>query len=166
MIIGLDLAPNATGAVIIGGDGKFLYWETITSPSILNPYRRIQYTQGRIRTLVEVFKIKEAAIEDYAHAQHGRGDATVREQGGIIKNMLIEMRIKVFLYNISTIKKFAVGDGKADKDEMKEAFIKLTKKRKDITEHVIDAYFIAQIHYTNHRLKLLGEDLYPYREIL
>ncbi len=166
MIIGLDLAPNFTGVAIIGGDGKFLYWETISSPLILNPYRRIQYSQGRIKTLVKVFRIKEAAIEDYAHTQHGKGDATVREHGGIIRNMLVEMRIKVFLYSISTIKKFAVGDGRADKDEMQKAFIKLTKKRKDITEHVIDAYFIAQIHYTNYRLKLLGEELYTCKEIL
>ncbi len=166
MIIGLDLAPNATGVAIIGGDGKFVYWETITSPLILNPYRRIQYSQGRIRTLVKVFRIKEAAIEDYAFAQHGQGDATVREHSGIIRNMLVEMGIKVFLYGISTIKKFAVGDGKAGKDDMQRAFIKLTRKRKDITEHVIDAYFIAQIHYTNYRLKLLGDELYTCTEIL
>ena len=166
MIIGLDLAPNATGVAIIGGDGKFLYWETIQSPLILNPYRRIQYSQGRIRTLVKVFKIKEAAIEDYAFAQHGQGDATVREHSGIIRNMLVGMGIKVFLYGISTIKKFAVGDGKADKGDMMQAFIKLTKKRRDITEHVVDAYFIAQIHFTNYKLKLLGEELYTCVEIL
>ena len=166
MIIGLDLAPNATGVAIIGGDGEFIYWETIVAPSVLNPSRRIQYSLGRVRVLVEVFGIKEAAIEDYAFAQHGKGDATVREHGGIIRNMLLERGIKIFLYGISTIKKFATGSGGADKGAMNESFIKLCKKRKDKTEHVVDAYFLAQIHFTNIRLKLLGEDLYTFKEIL
>jgi len=149
MIIGLDLAPNATGACILDGDGKLVYWETISSPLMLNVYRRIQYTAGYIDVICRAFDLTEAAIEDYAHAAHARGEASIREQGGVIRNRLIELGMPVFLYNISTIKKFATGDSRAGKDEMFAEFRKVTRKRKDITEHVVDAFFIASVHYYN-----------------
>lgn len=146
-----------------------LHWGTISPPLALSPLKRIQYTAGMLRVLCRVYGINQAAIEDYAHKLRSSSVTPIREQGGAIKQMLIDEDIELFVYNISVIKKFATGFGGASKADMAATFIsmshternklfnRMTRRRQVLTEHEIDAWFIGRLHYDNVRRKLMGE---------
>lgn len=168
------MSPNATGFVVFGGEDTVLYFGTISPPSNLTTNRRIAYTVGVLNVIIRAYDVRNAVLEDYAHRLRSSATSAIREQGGAVKQMLLMSDVKIHIYNISTIKKFATGFGAATKMQMKVAFDRMTladknsifrsvtKKRTDLTEHEIDAWFIGRLHYDNLR-KFSGEDKWPYR---
>ncbi len=168
-IIALDLSPNNTGFMIFGGESSILHYGTLSPPPSLSRAKRIFYTKEILRVMCEVFNVREAAIEDYAY--HLRSSATtfLREQGGAVKQMLLEKEVKVYKYNISVIKKFATGFGGASKSEMAavlgdisddeklQLFKRASRLRRKLTSDEVDAFFIGRLHYDNVRRRLLGE---------
>lgn len=173
VVISLDLGPNHTGFCIFEGEDSLAHFGTILPPKTLTKQKRIQYTVGILKVMCDVYGVQEAAIEDYAHKLRSSSVTFIREQGGAIKQMLLENKIKLDLYNISVIKKFATGGGGAAKKDMakvlksmadgpsrEQAFRLTTKLRREVSEDVVDAWFIGRLHFDNVRRALLGEELW------
>lgn len=154
-VIGLDLSLDATGLVVFQSPQDPVYWATIEPPACLLPIDRIRYTGGVVRLVAGIFRVTEAAIEDYAYSLLGRSNATshLSENAGVVKAALLDMGIAVHIYSISAIKSYATGSGQASKEMMAAAFKKMTRKTKDVSEHVIDAYWIGQCHYAQKEMK-------------
>ena len=159
IVMGLDLSLTASGYAIFGAEDKFLHWGTVEPPSQLETLRRIQWTVLHLKAIITSFQVTEVAIEDYAYSQFGVSGsiAQIVENAGAVKQMLIGENIQVFCHSITEIKKHATGIGKASKDQMLEAYQKLTHKRKSGDEHQIDAFFVAMFHYEYLR-RLDGKD--------
>jgi len=178
VVMSLDLGPNHTGFMIFWGEERIAEFGTLLPQLSLSMPKRIQYTTGILNVLCRVYGVHEVAIEDYAHKLRSASVTCIREQGGAIKNMLIESGIKVFIYNVSVIKKFATGLGRATKKDMARSFDIIGKEGKRITfrrearrkqslftEDEIDAWFIGQLHYDNVRRSLLGNELWSFEQI-
>jgi Holliday junction resolvasome RuvABC endonuclease subunit len=105
----------------------------------------------RIDPAVEVF------IEDYSFGSTGRV-FHLAENTGLIKWKLWKRGHKINVLAPSSIKKVATGKGNAKKDQMYEAFVKMTGQKiqtmstgKNIgspVSDIVDAYFITQQGYT------------------
>lgn len=169
-IIGLDLSPNNTGFVVLDGEASILHYGTLSPPSGLPQARRIWYSVGMISVISQVYSVQEAAVEDYAYQLRGAGNAFLIEHAGAVKQALLMLEIRVVRYNISTIKKFATGFGQADKIKMAEALdfsekVRLfrtgTGLRRKLTEHEIDAFFIARLHLENKKQVQAGDEGWP-----
>ena len=151
--MGLDLSLNATGVAIIDNTGRLLYWTTVEPPDVLNTLGRIRMTCGYIETICKVFGVKVAAIEDYAYSLFGRGHSTsaLVENAGAIKQVLISHDVDINVYSITAIKAFATDYGKASKGDMLTAFKQINSSRKGVTEHVVDATWVAMLHLSQVR---------------
>lgn len=174
VVISLDLGPNHTGFCIFAGEDRLVHFGTILPPLDLSVVRRCQYTVGILRMLCQVYDVQEAALEDYAHKLRSAAVTSLREQGGAIKQAMIDGNIKIYIYNVSVIKKFATGFGRAQKGDMARTLRKMkepmsrdkvfrltTHLRRVVSEDVVDAWFIGKLHFDNVRRILLDETPWP-----
>ena len=102
-------------------------------------------------------------MEDYALGM-SRGAHQLGELGGLFRMLLYKNGVPFRLHDPNTIKMFTTDNGSADKDLMKEAikvaynvvfnFDKLTDKQNaDVSEDLADAFAIAQLTWTEYRLR-------------
>ena len=103
-------------------------------------------------------------LEDYAFAAKGRV-FHIGENGGILKSKLFEYDIPTITVAPTSVKKFATGSGRAQKDEIYEAFKKevkgtdliklLTPKAKTVispVSDIADSYFICKYAFEEYQL--------------
>lgn len=94
------------------------------------------------------------AIEDYSFASNSSRALQIGENGGILKYNLF---MEGYLYNVVSpkmVKKFATGNGNANKEEMHKHFLLTTqinlldefsvKKPDKPVEDLVDSYYIAK----------------------
>jgi len=160
-LLSIDLAPTASGVCVFGGEDRVLHLDTILPPKALSVMGRQRYTVAVLRLLCELFEVSEVALEDYAHKLRSSAVTAIREQGGAVKQVLIDAGARIYLYNVSVIKQFATGHGGANTEAMLKAFRRTSRLRRTVTEHEVDAWFIGRLHYDNVRRRLLGEEEWP-----
>jgi Holliday junction resolvasome RuvABC endonuclease subunit len=131
---------------------------------------------GRYLMFVEVIKdvlkmherqFLNVALEDYAYNCSGQL-TKLAETCGAIKVMFYNHGSKIRLYEIGNIKRFATGNGKADKFEMEEVYESLPlKERIDLSylpmvkekktgnpkDNIVDAYFIMRFLQTELKVR-------------
>ena len=102
-------------------------------------------------------------MEDYALGM-SRGAHQLGEVGGVFRILLYMNGVPFRLHDPNTIKMFTTDNGNADKIKMKAAikknygivfnFDKLTDKQNDaVSEDLADAFAIAQLTWTEYRLR-------------
>jgi len=135
MYAGLDVSNTCTGITIFDSNGKHVetvtinfekeykqnkrQWQELLKVQPINAERAFEFARYKfhalriIKKLIE-HKVKLAVIEGYSYA--GAKAYLSNEAGGIIKTMLIQQGIRWIEIAPTSLKKFATGKGRADKN--------------------------------------------------
>lgn len=140
IVAGLDPSLRSTGVVLLGEHGSLL------ARAIVPPSRgpaRFSYIRDELFELLERHSVRRLAIEGHAF---GSRDAHVLERaelGGVLRLSMWERGIAYVEVPPKTLKKYASGNGNADKDEVKRA---VTDRWgfTDPCDDVVDAYVLAR----------------------
>lgn len=159
-VLGIDQSFTSCGIVVLE-DGQIIHVERYVSNKEADTYSRAWDVAQRILEVVQIFKPERVAIEGLSFG--ARGDAT-RNLGGLIYVIICTLRFIgstqcIDILPPQTIKKFATGSGRADKNQMvaalpkdvRDKFDSLGVKKTTGLTDLTDAYFIA---------KLIGERQY------
>lgn len=173
--IGLDLSINSTG-VCVNKDGKcnyFIITSKMTRKMQLFEHKYIKYilynkqeVEGEypdketiktnninnivleIEKIIKKYKPDQVKIEGISFGS--TGSAALIDLSGLnymVRKMLVDRNIPFTIISPSQNKKFATGNGSAEKDVMIDAWKRLDKNVRDITEVKIDdladAYFLS-----------------------
>jgi Holliday junction resolvasome RuvABC endonuclease subunit len=143
------------------------YYKKDKNTETSDNYERFSYIKGKIIDFICCPDVDYIAIEGYSYGSKGSLAFTIGEFGGIIKNGIYENLDNVLIreYSPDAIKKFAVGNGKADKLMMEEGYekekdkIKLnfypsfTEDEKSPKNNIIDAWYITKLLQTELKLR-------------
>ena len=157
-ILGIDQSYTSSGLVIIA-DGEVELCEKYSSDKSEDSFARAWDISVFIRNVAVTRKVDFVGIEGLAFGM--RGDAT-RDLAGLqfcIVNLLREQEFAVEVIAPNAVKKFATGNGKAQKQELYEAlplntqtkFLELGVKKTTGLYDLTDAYWIAKIIEDNHK---------------
>lgn len=101
--------------------------------------------------------VSSVFIEGYSMASKGKV-FNIAENAGILKYKLYKLNIPLFLIPPKTAKKFATGNGNANKEMMVEQFFKETSidlcsildmKVTNPIDDIVDSYFMCKYGFTN-----------------
>lgn len=146
--LGLDLSLRATGVSILRDD---VILSSCTLKTKSSGAERINSIKSRILTLIGEHIIGEfiCALEGYAFVKNVRGQYSKAELHGVIVDTLFENHIEPIIVPPTTLKKFAVGSGKASKQDMinwaKGKYI-VDKIDDNQADSIALAYYAKQIH--------------------
>jgi crossover junction endodeoxyribonuclease RuvC len=146
-VIGLDPSVTHFGMAHVGPTGEVLEVATLV-PKKLDGMERIKFLIDGMSAFVNkaVFPGTPFVIvrEDYAYATHSSSDAVLKEFGGILEWWLYTRPLSTPLYRVGVaqIKKFIVGKGNAQKDQMMLAVYK-NFGYEPMDEHQADAIGVA-----------------------
>lgn len=138
---GLDSSLNATGYCVLDASGKIVV-SGVWKPKA-EGQDRLLYLYTRIRILLRKLECHLFSLEGYAFSRYGRA-FQMGEAGGVSKLGLMISRQSHLIVQPTTLKKFATGYGRCDKETIIRAFYKETKQKPE-THDEADAYFLAQI---------------------
>jgi len=126
------------------------------APTCSSPEERFDKLSQNFENFAIQYNVEHVLIEDYAFAARGRV-FHLGENCGLLKHKLYRQNIQIDTIAPPTAKKFATGNGRADKDEIFAAFVvetginlidemglKHTKKLPSPVDDLIDAYYIAK----------------------
>jgi Holliday junction resolvasome RuvABC endonuclease subunit len=123
-LLALDLA-TATGYCVFDGSGV---WRFTTKPKIDKSYKLV-FLHQRLKEICEAKKIRRIVYEEpliYKSKEKKRRPNFVSfEMLGIVKFFCLNNNIRFGGYYSGTIKKFATGNGHAQKEEMTGAAISM-----------------------------------------
>ena len=139
-ILGIDLSLLATGLVLWKTDG--IENDVITLGERLRGAERLFKVGEEIWERIDSWEPHLGALEGYAYA--GQKVVGTAELGGLVKAGLYEKQIPYIIVPPGKLKKFATGNGNADKPMMAQA----ARKRwgydpQGQNEHLIDAFALA-----------------------
>lgn len=173
--IGLDLSINSTG-ICVNNDGKFTYYiitSKMTKKQQSFTHKNVKYilynkqdvdgeynikesikTTNINRIVLEIEKIIKKYKPDIVNIEGisfgSTGSAALIDLTGLnymVRKMLIDNNVVFNIISPTQNKKFATGNGNAEKDIMIDAWKRLDKNIKDITEIKIDdladAFFLS-----------------------
>lgn len=137
------------------GEHKALY--VIKTPANEEVILRIREIVTQLRALIRVYNIRTVVIESLPF---GLNSSSVRPLAALyyfIQNLCIDEQVKFRESNVTAVKKFATGSGKAKKGDMIEAFkeqapevyaLGLEKGYKKTTglADLADGYFIGKLY--------------------
>lgn len=155
-IAGLDLSTKRVG--FAGPDGDLI--SIAAHAGADDPYRRL-HELGR--EIERAFRLRPplpdlVVVEDYVLASPGRVSLIrLGEIGGIVRTRLFEMNVPIVLVKPSTLKRFATGNGNADKYRMMERAIELGA-RGSVNDDEADAFHLRRIGRAAHGLEGWLED--------
>lgn len=155
-VVGIDQSYTSCGIVVLE-DGIIIHVERFVSHKEADTYSRAWSVAQRVFEVVDMFKPDRVALEGLSFG--ARGDAT-RDLGGLLYVIICTLRFignvqQVDILPPQSVKKFATGSGKADKNQMIEAlpesvrqkFDGLGVKKTTGLADLADAYHIARYIY-------------------
>lgn len=119
MFLGLDLSLTSSGFCLLTGTNHYL---TATAGS------KVVFGVERLKLITDALEefmggrdncITLAAIEGYAYSGNGHA-MDIGELGGVVRLKLREWGVPFVVVGVSQLKKFATGNGSADKVQMGE----------------------------------------------
>lgn len=141
-VVGLDLSLRSTGLVVLDELGQPAVAKVIAFEK-LRGIERIAAITNEIMRSTEEFQVDLWAIEGYGYNSQNGND--LAELGGVVKFELhLERHRPPLLVAPSRLKKWVVGHGKAEKDQMRLAVSKRWGFEFDGPADVIDAFAVAQ----------------------
>lgn len=144
--VGIDPSLSATGLVMINDKGEIVEERLIkTYPeNYICTEQRLLDIMNSILFLTGVMKLKSVYVEDLPYLSKG---GAIFERAGLlylITTFLFSNEIEYKLIGATTLKKWAVGKGNADKDMMIEGAIKRYNIKFD-DDNLCDAFFLSQM---------------------
>jgi len=141
-ILGIDASLTNTGIALINLNGKLIHSDTI-SPKSKGTYRLI-YHESSLEKLIFDYSPQIAVMEGYAYSPNAGMAFNIGELGGIYKTQLWKNRIPLYIVAPTTLKKFATGSGKGDKNKiMLNVYREYGLEFKD--DDQTDAFVLSQI---------------------
>lgn len=145
-VVGLDISTTGTGLAVLTHDGYRA--ETITRTTKKAEWSEVEMScmVHAIKTGIIAAQPKLVAIEGYSHGSHNV--AMLAEIGGCVRVMLHELEIPFVVFAPSTLKKFVIGKGKAEKGESKGLMFLNVFKRWNVEftdDNQCDAYALARM---------------------
>lgn len=145
--IGLDTSLTSTGLSV--WDGDFIDAVNIkTNPSTGTDIERMSYIADAVSDFVDNYKPELIGIEDHAFHPKMGGDTRPREVAAIVKYCLYQMNYPFVLLSIRTVKKYATGDGNADKKKMLECAREIWEECPN--HDVADSLHMSRFTYDNY----------------
>jgi|TARA_B110000211_G_scaffold60014_1_gene67573 Holliday junction resolvasome RuvABC endonuclease subunit len=132
----------------IEGSPQFKLWET--------PEERYDFISDWALDILISNEIENVAIEDYSYGSKGKV-FHIAENTGLLKYKIWQADMKMSLIAPKAIKKFATGNGNANKELMYESFLKETsrnlqeelvvksEKIGNPTSDIVDSYYICKM---------------------
>lgn len=163
MALGLDVSLRGAGLVVVKRDKVLAHARLETEPvkdgqtSGLRERRngtkvfrgtdeeRINWIAKRVASAVRKFGPHVCVMEGHSFASKGRGVSILHECVGVIKNRLYRLEVPVTIIAPPTLKKFATGNGRAEKVEMVAAALRRWPACPD--DDQADAFFLAQMAF-------------------
>lgn len=176
-LVGIDYSMTSPGVYIQTKDKSYYYYRTpilkygnihheekyftVAGSVMINQYPDVRRYIDIAEWVVQLFDLHElddpmVYIEGYSMGSKGKV-FNIAENGGVLKNILWqELEVLPISIPPKTVKSFATGNGNAKKDEMYDAFKKLTKidlvdilqyEKKDIDSpigDIVDSFWVAK----------------------
>lgn len=109
--------------------------------------KRLLELRKEIKKLILFYKPDCCAVEQIFFGQNSRTAMTVGQARGVVMVTAAECRLPFFEYQGLSVKKFLTGNGRAKKNQVREAVQKtLRMKEKPRTDDAADALAIAVFH--------------------
>ena len=155
-LLSIDQSLNSTG-VVIWYDGNAAAWSILRPETTAEAILKIRWVVKEIGLLIHQHGVEGIVVESLPF---GMNSTSVRPLAALyyfIHNLCVEKGIPFYDANITSVKKYATGSGKAKKQDMitafevdnpalfdhiKKANIKKTTGLADLA----DAYFIGKYH--------------------
>ncbi len=114
IIIGIDPSLVSTGICLMPEDGEVIESNAIQPKSV--GMERLSFLRQQIINIIAKYDIHDirAFIEGYSHGSSGMRES-MAEWGGVLRLALYENNIEFIEVPPKTLKKFATGNGNADK---------------------------------------------------
>ena len=115
-LIALDLSLTETGYCLFDEKEQLINSGIITTKLIGE--ERIDYIKTTIHTLIIDYTPENAIIEGYSFGSSGRATFSIGELGGVIRNLLFELKIPFINVPPTSLKKMITGKGNCPKNLM------------------------------------------------
>ena len=165
VIIGIDASLTHTGISVISVDDG-VHIERICVPKTRGAERLKDIEEWFSNLFIELeqkyqYTIKISVLEGYAFTPRFGQSFSLGELGGVIKLFLYKRNIKLFTVAPQTLKKFATGSGKGDKNMM---LLKAFKKWgvEFNNDHTCDAFSLAMIGKAIYEIENKIKDIKQY----
>lgn len=153
VMMSVDQSLSCSG-VMVWNDDKVVQATTIKTPAKMEVILRIADVIDSLEDLIAEYKVSHVVIESLPY---GLNSTSVRPLAGLyyfIQNMCLELDLIFEEANVTAVKKFATGSGKAKKPEMIAAFedeqpllfadvVKAGAKKTTGLADLADSYFIG-----------------------
>ena len=145
-ILGLDIASRHTGLVVLNKYGKVLYASTVKTKTGDKYSDWTLKVMDVVANLIYDYKVTVGVIENYSFgATWNLASITMNaELTGMLKNILITNKCKIYLAAPNQLKKFASGKGNTKKDFI-PMFVQKNFKKQFKTGDEVDAFVLARI---------------------
>jgi crossover junction endodeoxyribonuclease RuvC len=161
-IIGLDPGLRHTGWGIIEAEGTRMSYVADGAVHSVNEddlATRLLQIHQQVLAIFDEFKPDEAAIEETFVNKDARATLKLGQARGVVMLAPVMRKIGVAEYAPNLIKKTVVGNGHAEKDQVKH-MVKILLPRADLkTADSVDALAIAICHAQHRGAKALEEKL-------
>jgi Holliday junction resolvasome RuvABC endonuclease subunit len=147
--IGIDLSTTSTGVVIIRKEDAYLDYYLITPNKAKCLEDRVVDTLKMLQDVFEDYSDKNIKVCIESSALYGKGKRNeLAMLNGAVYYYLLLKDIDVTLVPPSRLKKFATGNGRADKSDMLSATPKtigvLFQSKFKKYDDLVDAYWLAK----------------------
>ena len=145
-ILGLDIASRHTGLVVLNKYGKVLHASTVKTKTGDKYSDWTLKIMDVVANLIYDYKVTVGVIENYSFgATWNLASITMNaELTGMLKNILITNKCKIYLAAPNQLKKFASGKGNTKKNFI-PMFVKDNFKKTFATDDECDAFILARI---------------------
>lgn len=121
-LIAIDLSITKTGCIVFFDKDTF-HAELILPPDFMSREMRSLYTVNRIEAIIKTFQnsptpITECVVEGFSYMSKGGILVDLGIERGMLAKTLHENRISCEAISPKTVKKFATGNGSAEKEEL------------------------------------------------
>ena len=151
MLLSLDISITCSGYSIFK-EGSLFKFGVIKTTNNKSMYERLTYIENEVLNIISENKITNVVVEAPSYGSRG---AMSYQLFGVHFSIVrvLSSRFQVYLMNISKVKKFATGNGRAKKPEMLEALPPEVRKEFDKTGtkkttglyDLTDSYFIGKL---------------------
>lgn len=121
-VMGMDPSLTGFGVAYRRGEDKLLWASKISPPTKMRGMERLLFIENAVTGFIDRYQPTLVAYEDYAYAGgRKRGSNTIfgiGELGGVIKRLLYVRGIAILAVPPTSLKLFATGSGRVEKDEI------------------------------------------------
>lgn len=121
-VMGMDPSLTGFGVAYRMGRDDLLWASRIAPPNKMRGMERLMFIENAVTGFIDKYQPTLVAYEDYAYAGgRKRGSNTIfgiGELGGVIKRLLYVRGIAILAVPPTSLKLFATGSGRAEKDEI------------------------------------------------